>query len=89
MGGEARAAALKNVGGRVTLAVRNPLTEQTLLASNIPLDGPNIENVRRWGNDLIKARDAWADSNRSGRRYSDREASGPLIRRATNNFGGR
>lgn len=71
------------------MAVRNPLTEQTLQASNISLDGHSIEAVRRWGNDLIKARDAWADSNRSGRRYSDREASGPLIRRATNTFGGR
>ena len=89
MGGDVWATAHKNVGGRRTLAVRNPLVEQTLLGSNHPLDGHSLETVRRWGNDLIKARDAWADSNRSGRRYSDREASGPLIRRATNNFGGR
>ena len=89
MGGNEWAAAHKNAGDRSTLTVRDPLTEQTLQASKVSLDGHTLENVRRWGNDLIKARDAWADSNRSGRRYSDREASGPLIRRATNNFGGR
>ena len=86
MGGEVWAAAHKNAGGRATLAVRNPLTEQTLQASNISLDGHSIEAVRRWGNNLIKARDAWADSNRGGRRYADRDAPGEVIRR-TNSFG--
>jgi len=75
-----------NTGGRPVLTSRDPLTEQTLLASNIALDGNSIENVRRWSNELIKARNAWADLNRNGRRYSDRDAPGETIRRA-NSFG--
>lgn len=74
MGGSERATAHKRLGGRATLTVRDPLIEQTLLAGNIPLDDPNIESVRRWSNALLKARNAWADENRHGRRYSDREA---------------
>lgn len=86
MGGNYGATAHKNVGGRQTLAVRNPLVEQTLLGSNLPLDGLHLEETRRWGNALLKARDTWADSNRHGRRYSDRDAPGETIRRA-NSFG--
>lgn len=81
-GGNEEATAHKRLGGRVTLAVRDPLVEQTLLGSNLPLDANHLEDARRWGNALLRARDAWADSNRQGRRYSDREANGPLIRRA-------
>lgn len=81
-GGTVGATAHKREGGRVTLAVRNPLVEQTLLGSNIPLDATHLEDARRWGNALLMARDAWADSNRHGRRYSDREAAGSLVRRA-------
>lgn len=88
MGGNAGATAHKNVRGRVTLAVRNPLIEQTLLGSNLPLDGSYLEDARRWGNALLKARDAWADLNRHGRRYSDREATGSLVRRAPASLGG-
>lgn len=86
MGGIVGAAAHKNEEGRARLTRRDPLTEQTLQASNISLDGHSIEAVRRWSNDLIKARDAWADSNRNGRRYSDRDAPGETVRRA-NTFG--
>lgn len=86
-GGNEGATAHKRLGGRVTLAVRNPLVEQTLLGSNLPLDANHLEDARRWGNALLKARDAWAASNRQGRRYSDREANGPLIRRANPNGG--
>lgn len=86
MGGNHGATAHKYVGGRKLLTSRNPLTEQTLQASNISLDGHSLEAVRRWGNALLKARDAWADSNRHGRRYSDRDAPGETIRRA-NSFG--
>lgn len=84
MGGDHGATAPKNVGGRVTLAVRNPLVEQTLLASNVPIDAPILEDARRWGNSLLKARDAWADLNRHGRRYSDRDAASPALRAFSN-----
>lgn len=80
-GGNERATAPKRLGDRVTLTSRNPLVEQTLLGSNLPLDPTHLEDARRWGNALLMARDAWADSNRHGRRYSDREAAGPLVRR--------
>lgn len=85
MGGTEGATALKNVGGRVTLAVRNPLIEQTLLGSNVPFDATSLEDARRWGNSLLKARDAWADLNRHGRRYSDRDAASLPVRPAFSN----
>lgn len=70
------------------MAVRNPLVEQILLGGNLTLDGEGIEEARRWGNSLIRSRDAWADLNRHGRRYSDRDAPASPVR-AVNKFGAR
>lgn len=65
------------------MALRDPLVEQTIAGSNINLDPNDLEEVRRWGNSIRRARDAWSDLNRNGLRYSDREAPGPVVRRAT------
>lgn len=59
--------------GRARLSVRDPRIE-TLLAG-ISIEGFNVEQTRSWGNGLLRARDAWSDRNRHGRRYSDRETA--------------
>ncbi len=58
--------------GRATLTARNPLIENALQAADF--DGETIQQATRWGNALLRARDAWADENRRGRRYSDATA---------------
>lgn len=55
--------------GRARLSVRDPLIENML--ASISIEGFNIDQTRRFGNALLRARDAWADENRKGRRYSD------------------
>lgn len=45
------------------------------LLGGIQFDGFDIEETRRFGNALLVARDLWADRNRHGLRYSDREAA--------------
>ena len=55
---------------RGTLAPRFARTEN-LLAGIPDVENCNLEDVRRFSNALIAARDAWADANRCGRRYSD------------------
>ncbi len=55
--------------GRATLTVRNPLVDSALAAAHF--DGETIQEAARWGNALLRARDAWADQYRKGRRYSD------------------
>lgn len=56
--------------GRVRLSVRGPHFLENMLAG-ISIEGFNIEETRRFGNALLRARDAWAQENRNGRRYSD------------------
>ena len=55
--------------GRVRLSVRDPLIENML--AGISIEDFDIEETRRFGNALLRARAAWADENRNGRRYSD------------------
>jgi hypothetical protein len=88
MRGDERAAALNANGGRLRLAPRDPLIEQTIASSNLNLDEADLEDVRRWGNSFRRSRDAWADLNRNGRRYSDKDAPAAPIRSA-HNYGGR
>jgi hypothetical protein len=59
--------------GRPVIGPRDPRIENWLGGFQIDLAPNDIEDVRRWGNAALRSRDAWADSNRSGRRYSDRE----------------
>lgn len=68
--------------GRVRLTVRDPRFE-TLLAGR-DLGEDDIDHLRHWGQALLRARDAWADTNRGGRRYSDSETArhqNSLVRR--------
>ena len=55
---------------RGTLAPRFPRTEN-LLAGIPDFEITRLDEVRRFCNAMITARDAWADANRSRRRYSD------------------
>ena len=55
---------------RGTLAPRFVRTEN-MLAGIQGIEDYNIDEIRRFSNSLIAARDAWADQNRCGRRYSD------------------
>ena len=59
-----------NQRGRSVLALRPQRTEN-LLASISGIEVSNIDEIRRFSNALIAARDRWADENRCGRRYSD------------------
>lgn len=58
--------------GRVRLSPRSPLIENML--AGISIDDFDIDETRRFGNALLRARDTWADANRKGRRYSDATA---------------
>jgi len=58
---------------RAVLSPRGPFIE-TALAS-IQFDDYDIDGTRRFGNALLAARDTWADANRNGRRYSDKETA--------------
>lgn len=58
--------------GRARLSVRDPLIENML--ASISIEGFDIDETRRFGNALLRARNAWADENRKGRRYSDAAA---------------
>ena len=55
---------------RGTLAPRFARTEN-MLAGIPDIENCNVDEVRRFSNALIVERDAWADENRCGRRYSD------------------
>ena len=65
---------------RPVLAPRHPLVEQVLCNANIDRDDPAYWEAQRWGRAFIAARDAWADANRHGRRYADRDAPAPVSR---------
>lgn len=69
--------------GRAVLTTRDPNNpiDRVLAGVTIKLDGPDIENARRFGNALLIARNVWADRERCGRRYSEAGA-GPLIRKS-------
>lgn len=60
-------------GGRGILAPRPTATESLL--AGIHFDGFDIHETRRFANALVRERDRWADVNRHGRRYSDRETA--------------
>ena len=55
--------------GRARLSVRDPLIENML--ASISIEGFDIDETRRFGNALLRARNVWADQYRKGRRYSD------------------
>jgi hypothetical protein len=67
------APAPKRHEGRNRLTVRDPRLE--VMLAGISIEGDTLEETRRWGNSLLRSRDVWADKNRCGRRYSDREAA--------------
>lgn len=56
-----------------TLLPKNRLVESALASGNF--DEATITSATRFGNSLLRARDAWADKYRHGRRYSDRETA--------------
>lgn len=58
---------------RPVLSPKGPLIETALASINF--DGFDIAETRRFGNALLAARDHWADINRNGRRYSDKETA--------------
>lgn len=60
---------------RIRLVPRAPLIESTLAGFQFDLEPQQIAECRVWGNALVRARDAWADANRHGRRYSDRQTA--------------
>jgi len=57
---------------RERLTIRDPRLDALL--GGLELDEETMPETRSFGNALLRQRDAWADRNRSGRRYSDREA---------------
>ena len=59
--------------GHMLLTARSPRIENLL--GGIHFDGFDLEQARRFGNALLRARDARADRNRHGRRYSEVETS--------------
>ena len=59
--------------GRERLSIRDPRIETMLAGISVPED--TLPKVRSWSNALMIARDLWADQNRRGRRYSDRETA--------------
>jgi len=54
-----------------TLSLPNRLVNLSL--ASIEFDGAIVNETTRWGNALMRSRDAWADANRNGKRYSDRD----------------
>jgi hypothetical protein len=41
------------------------------MLASISIEGFSIDETRRFGNALLRARNTWADQYRKGRRYSD------------------
>lgn len=81
-------ATAQNVERRAVLTTRRPEILSALAGAGIDKDSEEGLDAQVWAASILKARDAWSDLNRNGRRYSDREAAGPLIRRA-NPYGGK
>lgn len=86
MRGNERATA-PNVERRAVLTTRRPEIISSLATAGIDPSSDEGLAAQVFAASLIKARDTWADLNRNGRRYSDREAAGPLIRPARPNGG--
>lgn len=82
MRGNAGATA-QNVNGRRVLTTRRHDIISSLATAGIEPSSDEGMAAQVFAAAILKARDAWADLNRHGRRYSDREANGPLVRRAT------
>lgn len=59
--------------GRPRLSVRGPQFLESMLAG-ISIDGFDVEETRRFGNALLRARDDWARQYRGGKHYSDETA---------------
>lgn len=76
--------ALGNAKGHATLTVRDPLIETMLGSFNLDLASDEINEVRRWSNAFLRSRQAWAERNRGGRRYSDQTDVRPYGREARN-----
>jgi len=87
VGGAPQATAL-NVERRVTLTTRRPEIISSLATAGIDPSSDEGMAAQVFAASILKARDAWADLNRHGRRYGDRESAGPLVRRA-NTYGGK
>ncbi len=60
---------------RAVLTTRRPEIISALAGAGISPNSDEGLSAQAWAASLIKARDAWADTNRHGRRYSDREAA--------------
>lgn len=65
---------------RPVLGARHPLVDQVLTGAGVGTDDPAYWDAQRFGRACLTARDAWADLHRGGRRYSDAQAPGPLVR---------
>ncbi len=82
MHSDERATQPKMRKSRTVLTARlSGTVEHALAGITVKLDDPDIEDARRFGNALLLARDAWADRERFGRRYAERDV-GPLVRKA-------
>lgn len=82
MGGDPSGQMALNRERRVTLTTRRPEIISALAGAGISPNSDEGLGAQAWAASLIKARDAWADANRHGRRYSDREANVSSARRA-------
>ncbi len=74
MGGANSGASAQNGERRTLLTVRRPEIISALVGAGISENSDEGRAAQVWAASMLKARDAWADVNRHGRRYSDREA---------------
>jgi hypothetical protein len=74
---------------RAVLTTRRSEIVSSLAAAGIDPNSDEGRAAQVWGNALLRSREAWAEEHRHGRRYSDKEVNGPLIRPASSHFGGR
>lgn len=85
MGGEHSGhSAAQNSERRTLLTVRRPEIISALVGAGISENSDEGRAAQVWAASMLQARDAWADANRHGRRYSDREARGPSARPSAN-----
>ena len=89
MGGQIEGRTALKHERRAVLTTRRSEIVSSLAAAGIDPNSDEGRAAQVWGNALLRSREAWSEEHRCGRRYSDREASGPLIRPASNHFGGR
>lgn len=84
MGGANSGASAQNGERRTLLTVRRPEIISALVGAGISENSDEGRAAQVWAASMLKARDAWADVNRHGRRYSDREARGTTARTPAN-----